>query len=83
MEYRAIYRCKDGKCLGFNFESNRRIVRNNQINLMTNPLLYEVADLINERKKNPKNKMHKHGGYDKLVCIKNVRTGTSQYYDLW
>ena len=82
-EYRAIYRCRDGKCLSFTFESDHRIVRNGQINLMTNPLLYEVADLIRERKENPKNKMHQHGGYDKLVCIENVRTGTAQYYDIW
>lgn len=83
MQYRAVYRCKDGKNLGFKFESNRRIVRNGQINLMTNPLLEEVYSLIEERKANPKNKMHEHGGYDKLVCIKNINTGTAQYYDLW
>lgn len=82
-EYRAIYRCKDGKCLGFKFESNRRIVGNGQINIMTNPLLEEVWQRIQERMKDPKNKMHQHGGYDQLVCIKNIRTGTSQYYDLF
>lgn len=82
-EYRVVYECKDGKRFGFDFESNRRIVRNSQINLMTNPLLEEVWQEINKRKANPKNKMHQHGGYKKLFCIKNKRTGTAQYYDIW
>ena len=83
MKYKAGYKCKDGKGFAFTFESNHRIVRNGQINLMTNPLLNEVYDLIAERKANPKNKMHEHGGYDKLTFIRNMDTGTVQYYDLW
>ena len=83
MQYRAVYECNDGTILGFNFESNRRIVRNSQINLMTNPLLNEVYDRLSERKANPNNKMHEHGGYKKLLKIKNRSTGTVQYYDLW
>lgn len=82
-EYRAVCRCKDGKCLSFTFESNHRIVRNNQINLMSNPLLNEVYSRIADRKANPKNKMHEHGGYDRLIKITNIHTGTAQYYDLW
>lgn len=83
MRYKAGYRCKDGKGLTFKFESSHRIVRNNQINLMTNPLLNEVYELIEKRKSNPNNKMHEHGGYDKLTFITNMDTGTTQYYDLW
>lgn len=81
MQYKLVYRCKNGKHLVYRFESNRRLRWGNNINLMTNPLLQEVQEHIWEKRQDPNSKVNLYGGYDRLVSITNVSTGTSVQFN--
>lgn len=81
MIYRVGYIAYDGTKRTFKFESDKRLVSNSTMCIMTNPLFDEVLREFAKRSSDSNNKMHKHGGARTLTFVERVDTGHIELFD--